>query len=297
MAGDAQTFRIGTGAGFSADRLEPAVDLAERGALDVMVLECLGERTVAFGHRDRMADPTRGYNPHLERRMMALLLPCREAGTVIVTNMGAATGRAAAERTLDVARFRPQGPASGVHRRRRCHGSAPARSAVHGRAGRARQRRPAGGRNERLSRRGRYSPGPGRRCGDRRPAGRSFDVPGAADAAFRLGCRRRAAARPRNAGRTPARMRHASHRRLFRRSGHERRARPGALRLSDRGGCGRRQRRHHQACRDRRLRHDGDREGAASSTRFTTPPAISRRTSPCAISVASRSRNAPAPTG
>ena len=65
--------RIGTGAGFSSDRLEPAVELVERGRLDVIVLECLGERTVAFSHRDRMADPSRGYNSHLDRRMRALL--------------------------------------------------------------------------------------------------------------------------------------------------------------------------------------------------------------------------------
>ena len=100
----AAAFRIGTGAGFSSDRLDPAVDLAERGALDVMVLECLGERTVAFGHRDRMADPARGYNSHLERRMRALLPPLRAAGTTMVTNMGAANPRAAAERTIEVAR-------------------------------------------------------------------------------------------------------------------------------------------------------------------------------------------------
>ncbi len=99
-----ESFRIGTGAGFSSDRLEPAVDLAERGALDAIVLECLGERTVAFGHRDRMADPKRGYNAHLERRMRALLPACRKAGTVMITNMGAANPRAAAERTLAVAR-------------------------------------------------------------------------------------------------------------------------------------------------------------------------------------------------
>jgi hypothetical protein len=97
-------FRIGTGAGFSADRLEPAVDLAMRGELHVMVLECLGERTVAFAHRDRMADRSRGYNSLLERRMRALLPACREAGTVIITNMGAANPRAAAERTRDIAR-------------------------------------------------------------------------------------------------------------------------------------------------------------------------------------------------
>jgi hypothetical protein len=98
------TFRIGTGAGFSADRLDPAVDLAKRGELHVMVLECLGERTVAFAHRDRMADPRRGYNALLERRMQALLPACRSAGTVIITNMGAANPRAAAERTRDIAR-------------------------------------------------------------------------------------------------------------------------------------------------------------------------------------------------
>src|SRR5262249_56271241 len=81
------TFRIGTGAGFSADRLEPAIDLARRGNLHAMVLECLGERTVAFAHRDKMADPRRGYNALLERRMRALLPACREAGPVIIPNL------------------------------------------------------------------------------------------------------------------------------------------------------------------------------------------------------------------
>ena len=82
----------------------PAVDLAQRGKLDVMVLECLGERTVAFAHRDRLADPRRGYNHLLERRMRALLPVCRAAGTKIITNMGAANPRAAAERTREIAR-------------------------------------------------------------------------------------------------------------------------------------------------------------------------------------------------
>src|SRR5215469_14431319 len=98
MASDADVMRIGTGAGFSADRLEPAVDLARHGALDVLVLECLGERTVAFAHRDRKADPRRGYNAHLDRRMRALLPACRAASTVVITNMGAANPRTAAER-------------------------------------------------------------------------------------------------------------------------------------------------------------------------------------------------------
>ena len=100
----APVFRIGTGAGFSSDRLDPAVDLVERGKLDVLVLECLGERTVAFSHRDRMADPTKGYNAHLKRRMQALLPVCAAAGTTMISNMGAANPRAAAERTVEIAR-------------------------------------------------------------------------------------------------------------------------------------------------------------------------------------------------
>ena len=103
MSGSSPTFRIGTGAGFAADRLDPAVDLVELGELDIMVLECLGERTVAFAHRDRMADPQRGYNAHLRRRMQALLPACRAAGTTIITNMGAANPRAAAQRTVEIA--------------------------------------------------------------------------------------------------------------------------------------------------------------------------------------------------
>ncbi len=104
MAEENRIFRIGTGAGFAADRLDPAVDLARRGKLDVMVLECLGERTVAFAHRDRLADPRRGYNHLLDRRMRALLPVCRASGTTIITNMGAANPRAAAERTREIAR-------------------------------------------------------------------------------------------------------------------------------------------------------------------------------------------------
>src|SRR6185437_9985039 len=104
MSSSSPVFRIVTGAGFSSDRLDPAVDLVERGKLDAVVLECLGERTVAFAHRDRMADPKRGYNAHLDRRMRALLPACHNAGTVMITNMGAANPRAAAERALAIAR-------------------------------------------------------------------------------------------------------------------------------------------------------------------------------------------------
>ncbi len=96
--------RLGCGAGFSSDRLEPAIDLAEKGALDYLVFETIGERTLAFGHRDRQLDPKRGYNPQLGARMRGVLGHCKRNGTRIVTNMGVANVPAAAEVVIDVAR-------------------------------------------------------------------------------------------------------------------------------------------------------------------------------------------------
>ncbi len=100
----AEVFRLGTGAGFSADRLEPAVELIAKGQLDAIVFECIGERTLAFGHRDRIADPAAGYNPLLERRLCAVLPLCAAHGTRLITNMGVANPRGAAEKAADVAR-------------------------------------------------------------------------------------------------------------------------------------------------------------------------------------------------
>ena len=96
--------RLGCGAGFSSDRLEPAIDLAREGSLDYLVFETIGERTLAFGHRDRKADPKRGYNPQLGARMRGVLRHCRDNGTRIVTNMGVANVAAAGDVVISIAR-------------------------------------------------------------------------------------------------------------------------------------------------------------------------------------------------
>jgi len=98
------TIRIGAGAGFAGDRIEPAVELARHGRLDYLVFECLAERTIALAQQARLADPSKGYDALLEQRMLAVLAACRENGTRIVTNMGAANPLAAAERVRDIAR-------------------------------------------------------------------------------------------------------------------------------------------------------------------------------------------------
>ncbi|HJM02668.1 MAG TPA: acyclic terpene utilization AtuA family protein, partial [Arenicellales bacterium] len=90
-----EPYRIGTGAGFSSDRLDPAIDLVKRGQLNTIIFECVGERTLAFGHRDRAADPNLGYNALLETRLRALLPLCHAHGTRLITNMGVANPDAA----------------------------------------------------------------------------------------------------------------------------------------------------------------------------------------------------------
>ena len=96
--------RLGSGAGYSGDRIEPAVELAERAEIDYLVFECLAERTIALAQQERERDPRRGYDPFLEARMRAVLPACRRRGIRIVTNAGAANPLAGAALVRDLAR-------------------------------------------------------------------------------------------------------------------------------------------------------------------------------------------------
>ncbi len=99
-----RSVRLGAGAGFSDDRIEPAIELAEQGDLDYLVFECLAERTIALAQRERRNDPEGGYNEWLADRMRAVLPPAHRRGTRIITNMGAANPVAAARVVAEVAR-------------------------------------------------------------------------------------------------------------------------------------------------------------------------------------------------
>jgi hypothetical protein len=99
-----RAIRIGSGAGYSGDRIEPAVELAEKGDIQYLVFECLGERTVALAQQARMKDPDAGFDPLLEERMRAVLAVCAAKGIKIQTNMGAANPVAAARKTAEIAK-------------------------------------------------------------------------------------------------------------------------------------------------------------------------------------------------
>lgn len=99
------TLRIGAGAGYSGDRLEPAVELARDGQLDYLIFECLAERTIALAQQARLADPQAGYDPLLATRMRAVLPYVRqgERRLRIISNMGAANPRGAVRKVLEIA--------------------------------------------------------------------------------------------------------------------------------------------------------------------------------------------------
>ena len=99
-----KTIRIGCGAGYSGDRIEPAVELAEKGGIRYLVFECLAERTIAIAQQAKMKDPGAGYDALLAARMEACLPSCRRNGVRIITNMGAANPAAGARRIGDVAK-------------------------------------------------------------------------------------------------------------------------------------------------------------------------------------------------
>ncbi|MDE6202979.1 MAG: DUF1446 domain-containing protein [Lachnospiraceae bacterium] len=95
--------RIGSGAGYAGDRIEPAVELIEKGNLDYIIFECLAERTVAAGQQDKESDAAKGYNQLLEYRMERILPLVKKNHVRVITNMGAANPKAAAEVTLETA--------------------------------------------------------------------------------------------------------------------------------------------------------------------------------------------------
>ena len=97
-------FRIGSGAGFSGDRLEPACILAERGGIDFLALECLGERTIALAQLRKRKNAALGYDPLLERRMELLLPLLKAHGVRLISNFGAANPLAAADAIIAIAR-------------------------------------------------------------------------------------------------------------------------------------------------------------------------------------------------
>lgn len=99
-----KTIRIGSGAGYGGDRIEPAIDLMERGNLDYIIFECLAERTIALAQLQKLKNPNAGYNDLFELRMDHILDTLKTHPVKVITNMGAANPIAAMEKAILMAR-------------------------------------------------------------------------------------------------------------------------------------------------------------------------------------------------
>jgi hypothetical protein len=99
-----KTIRIGSGAGYAGDRLEPALELIEKGNIQYISFECLAERTIAIGQQAKLKDPNKGYNGLLEHRMTKAIPLAAKKGVKIITNMGSANPEAAAKVCVQIAK-------------------------------------------------------------------------------------------------------------------------------------------------------------------------------------------------
>jgi hypothetical protein len=99
---------IGGAAGFAGDRTDaagPLVEaLAQADGRRFLMFETLAERTLALSQLERRRDPSRGYNPALDRFITPILARCLEEQIRIVGNFGAANPKAAALRIQTIAR-------------------------------------------------------------------------------------------------------------------------------------------------------------------------------------------------
>ena len=85
-----KTIRIGSGAGYAGDRIEPAIALMEEGELDYIIFECLAERTISLAQKRIQKEPDHGYNDLFEYRFDKILDVLKRKKVKVITNMGAA---------------------------------------------------------------------------------------------------------------------------------------------------------------------------------------------------------------
>ena len=98
-----KSIKIGGGAGFLDDRLEPALDILENSNVDFLMLEHLAERTLALLQEAKRSGKP-GHVANLRHRMETLLPTAVEKKVRIVTNLGGADPIGAAKLVCDVAK-------------------------------------------------------------------------------------------------------------------------------------------------------------------------------------------------
>lgn len=96
--------RIGGGSACPGERIEPAIELVERGNIDYIVFDSLSESEMLAFEKHKMTHPDEGYDVYTERRLRAILPLCAQKRVKIIGNMGGANCIAAQDLAIRIAR-------------------------------------------------------------------------------------------------------------------------------------------------------------------------------------------------
>ena len=98
------SIKVGAGAGFWGDAMDPALELLEKEQLDYMSFDFLAELTMSLLQRQKVKDPSAGYVSDVVPYMKALMPLARKKGTTLISNGGGVNVKEAAVRILAAAK-------------------------------------------------------------------------------------------------------------------------------------------------------------------------------------------------
>jgi hypothetical protein len=96
------SLKIGGGSACPGERLEPAVELIEKGDIDYIVFDSLSESEMLAFERQKRNHPDEGYDIYMDKRLRAIWSICVQKGIKIIGNMGAANPKAAQTLALQI---------------------------------------------------------------------------------------------------------------------------------------------------------------------------------------------------
>jgi hypothetical protein len=99
-----ELLKLGGGSACPGERIEPAVELVEKGGIDYIVFDSLSESEMLAFERHKLSHPDEGFDIYTERRLKAIWPICARKGIKIIGNMGAANPKAAQDLAIRVAR-------------------------------------------------------------------------------------------------------------------------------------------------------------------------------------------------
>ena len=99
-----ELLKLGGGSACPGERIEPAVELVEKGGIDYIVFDSLSESEMLAFERHKLSHPNEGFDIYTERRLRAIWPICVRKGIKIIGNMGAANPQAAQDLAIRVAR-------------------------------------------------------------------------------------------------------------------------------------------------------------------------------------------------